>query len=155
MGASIRRAICGPEPGAEEMSFVKDPGHWLMRLSPDEWIQAALLELRRAEGRLKENDRSGAAAGCKRAAGMALNGALLVEPNDSWGRSYVDHVSALSEDTSVPERVRAACKELVLSRPAGTDILMLRSPRSDQRMLDAARDVMAHAYAVIRRHEGA
>ena len=136
------------------MNFKRDSADWLTRLSPDEWIQAALLELRRAEARLKDNDRSAGVAGCKRAAGMALNGALLVEPNESWGRSYVEHVGALSKDMSVPERVRDACKELVSSRPPGADILTLRSPRSDERMLDAARDVMAHAYAVIKRHEG-
>jgi HEPN domain-containing protein len=135
------------------MSFEKDPGHWLMRFSPDEWIQAALQELRRAEARLRVNDLPAALAGCKRAAGMALNGALIVEPNESWGRSYADHVTALSGDAGIPERVRAACKELLSSRPA-SDILTLRSPRSDQRMLEAARDVMAHAYAVIKRHEG-
>jgi hypothetical protein len=135
------------------MTFEKDPGHWLTRLSPDEWIQAALQELRRAEARLRANDLSAALAGCKRAAGMALNGALIVEPNESWGRSYVDHVFALSRDMSVPERVRAACNELASSHPPGADILTLRSPRSDEKVMDAARDVMAHAYAVIKRHE--
>jgi HEPN domain-containing protein len=135
------------------MSFEKDPGHWLLRLAPDEWIQAGLAELRRAEARLQANDRSAALAGCKRAAGMALNGALIVEPNESWGRSYVDHLSALAVDESVPERVRVACRELVLARPPGSDILTLRSPRSDERMLEATRDVMAHAYAIIKRHE--
>jgi HEPN domain-containing protein len=137
------------------MGFEKDPGHWLTRLSPNEWIQAGLGELRRAEARLRANNPSAALAGCKRAAGMALNGVLIVEPHESWGRTYVDHVSALSADASVPDRVRAACKELVLSRPPGVDLLTLRSPRSDERMLDAARDVMAHAYAVIKKHERA
>jgi HEPN domain-containing protein len=137
------------------MSFEKDPGHWLKKLSPGEWLQAALHELRRAEVRLRANDPLAALAGCKRAAGMALNGALIVEPNESWGRSYVDHVSALSRDPGVPERVREACLELAMSRPPGADILTLRSPRSDEKMLEAARDVMGHAYAVIQRHERA
>jgi HEPN domain-containing protein len=135
------------------MKVEKDPTHWLRKFSPDEWIQAALQELRRAEARLQANDLSAALAGCKRAAGMALNGALIVEPNESWGRSYVDHIAALSRDASAPERVRAACHELASSRAPGADILTLRSPRSDQRMLEAARDVMAHAYAVVKRHE--
>ena len=135
------------------MGFVRDPSHWLNKLSPDEWIQASLAELRRAEARVKAHDLSGGLAGCKRAAGMALNGALLVEPNDSWQRSYVDHVSAVGRDTTVPERVRDACKVLLEARPPSSDILTLRSPRSDERLLDAARDVMAHAYAVVKRHE--
>jgi HEPN domain-containing protein len=137
------------------MGFVRDPSHWLNKLSPDEWIQASLAELRRAEARVKAHDLSGGLAGCKRAAGMALNGALIVEPNESWGRSFVDHVSALTKDESVPARVREACTELLTSRAPGVDILRLRSPRSDERLLDAARDVMAHAYAIIKRHEDA
>jgi HEPN domain-containing protein len=78
------------------MGFQRDPSHWLRKLSPDEWIQAALAELRRAEERVKANDLTAGLAGCKRAAGMALNGALIVAPNESWGRSFVDHVAALS-----------------------------------------------------------
>jgi HEPN domain-containing protein len=135
------------------MGFVRDPTHWLNKFSPDEWIHASLAELRRAEERVKANDLTAGLAGCKRAAGMALNGALIVEPNESWGRSFVDHVSALARDESVPLRVREACQELVASRAPGSDILMLRSPRTDERLLAAARDVMAHAYAVVKRHE--
>jgi HEPN domain-containing protein len=135
------------------MGFERDPSHWLRKLSPDEWIQASLAELRRAEERVKANDLTAGLAGCKRAAGMALNGALIVEPNEAWGRSFVDHVSALSRDEAVPERVREACRVLVTSRAPGADILRLRSPRSDERLLEAARDVMAHAYAVVKRHE--
>jgi HEPN domain-containing protein len=136
------------------MGYERDPTHWLRKLTPEEWIKASLTELRQAEARVKANDLSAGLAGCKRAAGMALNGALLVEPNESWGRSFVDHVAALSRDESVPERVREACTELVTMRPPGADILRLRSPRSDEKLLDAARDVMAHAYAVVKRHEG-
>jgi HEPN domain-containing protein len=136
------------------MGFERDPSHWLRKHTPEEWIQAALAELHRAEARVKANDLSAGLAGCKRAAGMALNGALLVEPNESWGRSFVDHVAALSRDENVPVRVREACLELVATRPPSHDILRLRSPRSDEKLLDAARDVMAHAYAVVKRHEG-
>ena len=135
------------------MGYEKDPSHWLRKRTPEEWIQASLAELRRAEERVKANDLTAAIAGCKRAAGMALNGALIVEPNESWGRSFVEHVAALSRDGTVPERVREACGVLVSSRPPGADILRLRSPRSDERLLEAARDVMAHAYAVVKRHE--
>jgi HEPN domain-containing protein len=135
------------------MGFVRDPSHWLRRFSPEEWVRASLAELRRAEARFKANDATAGLAGCKRAAGMALNGALLVEPNESWERSYVDHVAALAQDTTIPERVRDACKELLEARPPSSDILTLRTRRSDDKLLDAARDVMAHAYAVVKRHE--
>jgi hypothetical protein len=135
------------------MGFERDPSHWLRRFSPDEWVRVSLAELRRAEGRFKANDIAAGLAGCKRAAGMALNGALLVEPNESWERSYVDHVAALGRDPTIPERVRDACKHLLEARPPSSDILTLRSRRSDERLLEAARDVMAHAYAVVKKHE--
>lgn len=134
------------------MAFEKDPAHWLRRLSADEWISASLGELRRAEEAYARGDARAGVAGCKRAAGMALNGALLVEPNEFWGRSYVDHVAALGKDETAPEPVRAACKVLLETRAPSTEILSLRTKAGDARVLDAARDVMAHAYTVVKRH---
>jgi HEPN domain-containing protein len=134
------------------MAFERDPTHWLRRFSPDEWISAALGELRRAEEAYKRSDARAGLAGCKRAAGMALNGALLTEPNEAWGRSYVDHVTALSKDEAVPPAVREACKVLLETHPPSSDILSLRSKAGDARVASSARDVMAHAYAVVKRH---
>lgn len=134
-------------------SFVRDPGHWLLRLSPDEWISAALGELGRAEAAYAKNDPRAGVVGAKRAAGMALNGALLVEPNEAWGRSYVQHVQAVAKDDGVPKAVREACVTLLESKAPGSDLLGLRSKAGDARVLEAARDVMAHAYAVVKRHE--
>jgi hypothetical protein len=134
------------------MAFERDPAHWLRRLSPDEWITASLGELRRAEGAYARNDARAGLAGCKRAAGMALNGALLVEPNDAWGRSYVEHVEALRSDQAVPEAVRVACSLLLDTHPPNADVLSLRTKSADAKIVDAARDVMAHAYVVVKRH---
>jgi hypothetical protein len=134
-------------------SFERDPAHWLKRLSPDEWISAALGELRRAEEAYARNDARAGLAGCKRAAGMALNGALLVEPSEAWGRTYVEHVTALAADTVVPDAVRSACKVLLETHAPGSDVLSLRSRSGDARVIEAARDVMAHAYAVVKRHD--
>jgi HEPN domain-containing protein len=136
------------------MAFERDPSHWLRRFSPDEWVHQALAELRRADVSLKGRDRTAGLAGSRRAAGMALNGALLCEPNEAWGRSYVDHLRALARDETIPARVREGCQHLMEVHPPGGGILTLQSPRSDERLLEAARDVMAHAYAVIKRHEG-
>ncbi len=84
---------------------------------------------------------------------MALNGALIVEPDARWGRSYVDHLTALSRDAAVPERVRQACRELTLvAAPPGPTLLAIRTRSSEQRILEAARDVIAHAYAVVARY---
>ena len=130
-----------------------DSADWLRRHSPREWIQVALAELRRATVAFESNDVGAGLAGCKRAAGMALNGALLVEPDEVWGRSYVDHVRALSADARVPAAVRDACNVLLEARPPNPHLLILRVPRSNDRAVEAAKDVMAHALAVVMRHE--
>ena len=135
--------------------FERDESHWLRKLSPDEWIRAGLSDLRRAEAAYEANDPRAGLAGAKRAAGMALNGALLVEPDESWGRSYVDHLMALSRDAGVPARVREACSELIApAPPIAEKLVALRTRSHEHRILAAARDVLARAYAVVTRHEG-
>jgi HEPN domain-containing protein len=133
--------------------FTRDPAHWLRRFSPDEWIRAALAEVKRAEEAFARGDVRAGAAGVKRAAGMSLNGALIVEPNDAWGRSYVDHVQALARDEGVPEAVRVACRVVLDARGPGTEVIVLRTPRSSAAAIEAAKDVIAHAWTVVRRHE--
>ena len=135
------------------MAHTRDEGHWLHRLSAAEWIQAALVELGHAEAAYARGDARAGLAGCKRAAGMALNGALIVEPNESWGRTYVDHVRALSTDEGAPVAVRDACRALLEEHAPGGALLSLRSRKSDARVIEAAKDVMAHAYAKVKKHE--
>jgi hypothetical protein len=135
------------------MTFVRDETHWLFKLSPDEWVRAATGELRRAEeAYAKRNARAGL-AGARRAAGMALNGALIVAPNEAWGRSYMDHLMALRADASqgTPARVREACALLVETPLPGGALVALRTSSSDERVLEAARDVIAHAYAMVKK----
>jgi HEPN domain-containing protein len=128
---------------------------WLRAHSPREWVQAGLAELRKAEAAFEAGDVGAGIAGCKRAAGMALNGALLVEPAPSWGRSYVEHVRALASEERVPQAVRDASRTVLDARPPNASLLTLRVPRANERLLEAARDVMAHALAVVMRHEDA
>ncbi len=139
-------------------SFERDEKHWLFKLSPDEWIRAGQSDLKHAEQAYAANNPRAGLAGAKRAAGMALNGALIVEPDDLWGRSYVDHLMALGRDAKVPERVREACRELTASSgapaPGAPKLVTLRTTSQEHRILEAARDVIAHAYAVVKRHEG-
>jgi HEPN domain-containing protein len=137
----------------QRMPFVRDEGHWLHKLAPEEWIRAAMGELRRAEqAYARKNGRAGL-AGARRAAGMALNGALIVVPNDAWGRSYMDHLLALSRDESpaVPARVREACATLLETPMPGGELVALRTAGSDEKVLEAARDIVAFAYAIVRR----
>jgi hypothetical protein len=133
--------------------FARDPEHWLHRLSPDEWIRAALTEVKRAEAAYARGDMRGGAASVKRAAGMGCNGALIVEPDERWGRSYVDHVQALSTDSAVPEAVRAACRTVLSAGGPGGEVVVLRTPHTGAAQLEAARDVIAHAWTVVRRHD--
>jgi HEPN domain-containing protein len=133
--------------------FTRDPADWLRRLSPDEWIRAALGELKRAEHAYGAGNTRAGAAGVKRAAGMALNGALLVEPDEAWGRAYVEHVAALARDQRVPEAVRAACRTVLAEMPPTGEVVVLRTPKAHEAVLEAARDVIAHAWAVVRRHD--
>src|ERR1700690_879120 len=72
--------------GGRGMSeFKREKDHWLRRLSPSEWISAAQGELARSEKAWASGDARAGAVGLKRAAGMALNAALIVEPDEAWG----------------------------------------------------------------------
>jgi HEPN domain-containing protein len=131
---------------------VSDDGkEWLTKFTADEWIRAAMTELRRAEAAFGQNDGRGGLAGCRRAAGMALNGALRAVPHDRWGRTYADHLNALKTDESAPEAVRVSAKALMDAQPPGAPLLTLRRPNENERLLEAARDVMAHGYALVKR----
>ena len=126
---------------------------WLTKLSPKEWISAALGELARAEAAYARSDPRGGIAGCKRAAGMALNGALSVEPNAGWGRTYVEHLDALAKDAGVPEAVGASCKAVLDAKAPTSALAMLRTKSGDAKVVEAARDVIAHALWVVKKHE--
>jgi len=135
--------------------FQRDESDWLRKHSPEEWIRAGMGELRRAEAAYAARNARAGLAGARRAAGMALNAVLLEEPNEAWGRSYVDHLYGLARDEHAPERVRAAAKLLVETPLSGQGSLVaLRTSKGDESVLEAARDVVAHAYAIANRHRG-
>jgi hypothetical protein len=122
---------------------------WLTRLSPEEWLRQGLTELGRAEARVVSHDRAAAVLGLRRAAGMALNGALAVRPRD-WGRTYVEHLRAIALDSDAPEAVRQAAQllnEIQLDKLP--NVVRLTPPSESARWVDAAKTVMAHAYAVV------
>ncbi len=135
------------------LPFSRDAGHWLFKYSPKEWIRAAMKELRAAETAYAQRNARAGLTGCKRAAGMALNAALIVEPNESWKRTYVEHLAGLAGDETVPDPVQAAARVLLQMPAPGGPIVVIRSPGRDEKILEAARDVIAHAFAVVTRHE--
>ena len=122
---------------------------WLLRHSPEDWIRQGLTELSRAEARILAHDRTAGVLGLRRAAGMALNGALAVRWR-AWGRTYIDHLRAIADDVDVPAPVRAAAKLLndvpLEKQPS---VVRLTPPSESARWLEAAKTVMAHAYAVV------
>jgi hypothetical protein len=91
----------------------KDPEHWLYRLSPDEWLRAARNELGASAEALQERAQRKGVANARRAAGMALNAVLVVQPNEAWGRSYMDHLRAVAHDAAIDEHIRHAALQLL------------------------------------------
>ena len=134
---------------ANDSSDSDDLKAWLLRYSAQGWIDRSLRELALAEQAFAEHQPPAAAAAMKRAAGMALNGALRVVPRLDWGRSYVDHLKALTEDASLPKAVSEAASTILQFTPQPGTLVFLRSPGKDNRLLEATRTVMAHAYAIV------
>jgi|LNFM01.1.fsa_nt_gb hypothetical protein len=134
---------------------MKDPTHWLYRFTAREWIKVALQEVERAEGAYASRDRKGGMATCRRAAGMAINGAMVAGAlaEARYGRSYMDHVVALAHDETAPEAVREAAKLLADTPLPGTELILLRTNNTDQKFVEATKDVLAHSYALVLKSE--
>jgi HEPN domain-containing protein len=132
-----------------EPEFERDPGHWLFKHTSDEWIEKALSELEQAREAFESHQTTAGLAGVKRAAGMALNGALIRRPDPGWGRTYIEHLRALVTDARAPLEVRDAAKLVADASPAVGEVLPLRTRSSEAKLVEAARTVMAHAYAIV------
>lgn len=121
----------------------KDPDHWLYRFSPDEWLRAAEGELRLTrEAASSQAGQRRAVAYARRAAGMALNAVLVIEPNDAWGRSYMDHLRAIAQDAQADEALRNACA-LLAGAPTSAPSLVRLGGGGDEGLAKAAADVVA------------
>ncbi len=122
---------------------------WLHKLGAQGWLDAARTELHHADASYAEGAARAGLAYARRAAGMALNAALVVRPRE-WGRTYVEHLRALSGDETAPEAVRRACHTLLeTTMPGASALVTLRRSRADVTCVEAARDVIAHAYAIV------
>lgn len=132
-----------------------DPEHWLYRYTPREWLRASMGELEQARRAYAAHNGRAGLAGCRRAAGVSLNGwlATLDPLPEAYGRSYMDHLAALAVDEGAPEAVRAAAMLLRQTPLPGGEIVALRTAATDARALDAAETIMAHAYAGVVRAE--
>lgn len=124
-----------------------DPSHWLFRLNADEWLASADNELRLAQQAFLAKQQRPAVAHARRAAGMALNALLWGAPDDSYGRSYMDHLAAFSKDPAVPAELRAAAGRLI-ALPM-TQQLVTLGPRGDAQQADPAEHILQYVRGII------
>lgn len=129
----------------EEQTMETEGNDWLTRFTGEQWMKAATLELRECLQALRAKRRRHGLANARRGAGMALNAVLLSHPDPSWGRSYVDHLRALSDDAAVPEVVRDSARELVEASPEGPALIRLGG--ADESLAAAAATIIDWAQA--------
>ncbi len=121
----------------------RDPDHWLFRLTAEEWLSAARGELSASERALAARQQRTGVTLARRAAGMAWNAVLVESADESgYGRSYMEHLSALARDPSAPAPVRSAAAELLAAR-LSTEVVQLG--RGDTSLAQRAAVIVAHA----------
>ncbi len=124
-----------------------DPTHWLRRFDADEWLLAADTELRHCEETLARRAVRPAVTHARRAAGMAWNAVLVLTADsaaaEKFGRSYMDHVVALTTAALIPDEIRAAARTLRETPPVAPELITLGKP--DMRVLEEARRIVAYA----------
>lgn len=116
----------------------KDPSHWLYRFNSDEWLRAGAHELIHARRAfLRKSQREGVVH-CRRAAGIAVNALLWHRPDERYGRSFMDHLVALSSDSQVPESIQQAASTLI-GMPIKDELVTLGKQGDPQRAEPAER----------------
>jgi hypothetical protein len=78
---------------------------------------------------------------------MAWNAVLTRHPDEAAGRSYMDHVVALSNDATVPAEVRAAAQRLRDTPARQPELVTLGKP--DMGPAHDARAILEHARLVL------
>ena len=121
----------------------KDVTHWLYRLSVEEWLAAAETELRHCADTLRRRAFRPGVTHARRAAGMAWNAVLVQTLDERYGRSYMEHVTALAKDERAPDESRRAAQYLRDTPPAPPELLTLGKP--DLGPFEAARAIVDYA----------
>jgi len=110
---------------------------WLLRLSVNDWLASAINELGHCKDALERRSYRTGVTHARRGTGMALNALLRLRFRAEWGRSYMDHIVALSQDMQEPESVRLAAQTLVDTKPMAPELVTLGKP--DMQVLEAAK----------------
>jgi len=126
----------------------KDPEHWLYRLTSDEWLSAAENELCSSRTAFLHKQQRPAVAHARRAAGMAWNAVLCLAPDERYGRSYMEHLQALSQDSVVAPELRAAAGRLV-AMPLAPELVTLGA-HGDPSQADPAALILEYARSLLR-----
>jgi len=79
------------------------------------------VEIFRAEKFMKNNFDGKVRTCSRRAAGFYIDGLLSIKPNESYGRSFMTHLKALSLDNSIPGYIKKSA-EILLERIAVREI---------------------------------
>jgi hypothetical protein len=133
-------------PEAESAVPEKDPSHWLLRLSPAEWLAAAATEIEAAQAALARRSYRPGVTHLRRAAGMACNALLWQGERPHWGRSYMEHVTALGADPALPAEIQAAARRLRETPAAAPALVSLARPGQ---LPDDAAEVLRAGRAII------
>lgn len=126
-----------------------DPNHWLHRLTAAEWLSAADAELAQARAALARRAVRPGVTYARRAAGMAWNALMTCSPrsfNDRYGRSYMEHLQTLAEETEVPTEIREAALLLRDTTPRPPELVTFRP---DMGPVEAAQKIVAYARAQV------
>jgi HEPN domain-containing protein len=127
-----------------------DPAHWLLRLTSAEWLAAADAELAHARGAVERRAVRPAVTHARRAAGMAWNAVLIARPDPKAGRSYMEHVVALTDDAALPALVREAARRLRDTPPRPPELIRLGPP--DDGSVRDAQVIVNHARRLLGEH---
>jgi len=106
-------------------AFVRNPDHWLYRLSAEEWMRAAVAEYDATLSTTHGGGHRTRVAGARRAAGMAINALLVLQCDERYGRTYMEHLVAMATSEAAPATVRAAASTLTGASLQGPSLVSL------------------------------
>ncbi|MFM2153078.1 MAG: hypothetical protein RL199_1513 [Pseudomonadota bacterium] len=96
-----------------------EPDHWLLRLTAEDWMRAGVVEYDRGVEALAARNARQASVHAVRAAGMGINALLRDTPDERYGRSYAEHLTAVAAVVDAPVAVKHAARVLISDQANG------------------------------------